>query len=202
MLAFDCAQARRRHRPIMKTHPISFLPGLIAAIAVPVIVNAASLSRGLLSNPTDIGKDKGMVVLAETAKARMSVDKDGVILKGYDPVAYFTRHQPVKGNPAIQTKFGGAIYHFASAANKAAFDKNPSKYAPQYGGFCASHLSKGKGALADGDPTVFSIYKGKLYVCSDADGMKEFRSNIDKNIRNADENWVTHFGWHGNPSLR
>jgi YHS domain-containing protein len=128
--------------------------------------------------------------------------RTGVILKGHDPVAYFTRHQAVKGNPAIQTKFDGAIYHFASAANKAAFDKNPSRYMPQYGGFCASHLSKGKGALADGDPTVFSVYKGKLYVCADADGMKEFRSEIDKNIRNADENWVTHFGWHGNPPLR
>jgi YHS domain-containing protein len=186
----------------MKTQPISFLPGFIAAIAVPVTVNAASLSRGLLSNPTNIGKDKGMVVLVETAKARMSVDKNGVILKGYDPVGYFTRHQAVQGNPAIQSKFNGAIYHFASAANKAAFDKNPSKYAPQYGGFCASHLSKGKGALADGDPTVFSVYKGKLYVCADADGMKDFRSDMDKNIRNADQNWVTHFGWHGNPSLQ
>jgi YHS domain-containing protein len=186
----------------MKTHTISFLPGFTAAIAVPVIVNAASLSPSLLSNPTEIAKDKGMVVLAETAKARMNVDKHGVILKGYDPVAYFTRHQAVKGNPAIQTSFGGAIYQFASAADKAAFDKNPSRYVPQYGGFCASHMSKGKGTMADSDPTAFSIYKGKLYVCSDADGMKELRSNIDKNIRNADQNWVTHFGWHGNPSLQ
>jgi YHS domain-containing protein len=137
----------------MKTQPISFLPGFIAAIAVPVTVNAASLSRGLLSNPTNIGKDKGMVVLVETAKARMSVDKNGVILKGYDPVGYFTRHQAVQGNPAIQSKFNGAIYHFASAANKAAFDKNPSKYAPQYGGFCASAKNiddaQGRGARSE-----------------------------------------------------
>jgi YHS domain-containing protein len=171
----------------MKTHPISFIAGFIAAIAVPVLVNAASLSRSLLRNPTEIAKDKGMVVLAEkTAKSvrktKMNVDTNGVVLKGYDPVAYFTRHQAVKGNPAIQTRFGGAIYHFISVTDKAAFDKNPSRYA-----FCADNVSKGE--LKDIDPSVFFIYKGKLYVCSAADAMKEFRSNMDENIRKADENW-------------
>jgi hypothetical protein len=46
-----------------------------------------------------------------------------------------------------------------------------------------------KGELKDIDPSVFFIYKGKLYVCSAADAMKEFRSNMDENIRKADENW-------------
>ena len=82
------------------------LSGFIVAIAAPVLVNAASLSRSLLWNPTEIAKDQGMVVLAEgTAKSvpktKMNADANGVILKGYDPVAYFTRHQAIKGNPAI-----------------------------------------------------------------------------------------------------
>ena len=176
----------------MKTHPISFLSGFIAAIAVPVLVNAASLSRSLLWNPTEIAKHEGIVVLAEeTAKSvrktRINVDTNGVILKGYDPVAYFTRHQAVKGNPSIQTRFGGAIYHFSSVADKAAFDKNPSRYVPQYGAFCAYHMSKKE--LRDSDPTVFFIYKGKLYVCADTNAMKEFGSNMDESIRRADENW-------------
>jgi YHS domain-containing protein len=173
----------------MKTRPISFLSGLIAAIAVPVTLNAASLSW----NPSKIAKDNGIVVLAEETakpapKARINVDSNGVILKGYDPVAYFTRHQAVKGNPAIHTRFGGATYYFVSVADKAAFNKNPSRYVPQYGGFCAYHLSKGK--LKDSDPADFLIYKGKLYVCSDADTAKGFRSNIDENIRRADDYWV------------
>ena len=180
------------------------LSGFILAIAAPVLVNAASLSRSLLWNPTEIAKDQGMVVLAEgTAKSvpktKMNVDTNGVILKGYDPVAYFTRHQAIKGNPAIQTRFGGAIYHFVSVADKAAFDKNPSRYVPQYGGFCADYVRKGE--LRDIDPTIFFIYKGKLYVCSAADAIKEFRSNVDKNIQRADANWVNHFGWHGNPPI-
>jgi len=173
----------------MKTQRISFLSGLIVAITVPVILNAASLSW----NPSKIAKDNGIVVLAEetakpAAKARMNVDSNGVILKGYDPVAYFTRHQAVKGNPAIETRFGGAIYNFVSVADKVAFSKNPSIYVPRYGGFCAYHVSKGE--LKDSDPAVFFIFRGKLYVCSAADGAKEYRSNIDENIRKADENWL------------
>jgi hypothetical protein len=66
-------------------------------------------------------------------------------------------------------------------ADKAAFDKNPSKYVPQYGAYCANYVRKGE--LRDIDPAVFFIYKGKLYVCSAADAMKEFRSNMDENIR-------------------
>src|ERR1700752_2884660 len=182
-------QARKRHYRIMKTQPISFLSGLIVAITVPVTLNAASLSW----NPSKIAKDNGIVVLAEKTaepapKARVNVDSNGVILKGYDPVAYFTRHQAVKGNPAIQTRFGGAIDYFVSVADKVAFSKNPSKYVPQYGGFCAYHMSNGK--LKDSDPTAFLIYKGKLYVCSGVDTAKKFHSNIDENIRKADDYWV------------
>ena len=194
-------QARKQHYRIMKTQPISFLSGLIVAIAVPVILNAASLPW----NPSKIAKDNGIVVLAEKTakpapKARMNVDSNGVILKGYDPVAYFTRHQAVKGNPAIQTRYGGAIYYFVSVADKVAFTKNPSRYVPQYGGFCAYHVSKG--TLADIDPAAFFIYKSRLYVCSDAEGAKKFRSNIDENIRKADDYWVPLSRTQGQPFNR
>jgi hypothetical protein len=124
----------------MKTHPISFLPVFTAAIAVPVLVSAAGFSRKLLLNPTEITKGKGMVALAETAKAGMNVDANGIFINGYDPVAYFTVHKAVKGNPSINSNFRGAIIHFASAADKAAFDKDPSRYYPQFGGFCVNHL--------------------------------------------------------------
>jgi YHS domain-containing protein len=182
-------QARKQHYRTMKTQPISCFSCLIGASVVPIILNAASLSW----NPSKIARGNGIVVLAEeiakpTSKARMNVDSNGVILKGYDPVAYFTRHQAVKGNPAIQTRFGGAIYYFVSMADKVAFNKSPSRYVPQYGAFCAYHLSRGE--LMDSDPATFFIHKGRLYVCSAADSAKEFRSNIDENIRTADENWV------------
>jgi YHS domain-containing protein len=184
----------------MKTQPISSLSVFIAAIAAPVLVSAGGLSRDLLLNPTAIAKAKGVVVLAETAtKSGLNVDANGIFINGYDPVAYFTVHKAVKGNPSIKSNFSGALIHFASAANKAAFDRNPSRYFPQYGGFCPNHLRKGE--LVASDPTVFFTYKGKLFLCAEASGAKEFRSNLDQNIRSADEEWVNHFGFHGNPPL-
>jgi YHS domain-containing protein len=194
-------QVTTRYHWVLRTQWISLLAGLSAAIAVPSVLTAASL----FLNPSQIGKDKGIVVLAEqsgkpASTARLNVDRNGVILKGYDPVAYFTLHQAVKGKPAIHTRFGGAIYYFASVADKVAFSKNPSKYVPQYGGFCAYHLSKGE--FKDSDPTAFLVYKGKLYICSDTDGAKKFRSNIDQNIRKADDYWVPSSRAQGQPYSR
>jgi YHS domain-containing protein len=194
-------QVRKQHHRILRTQRISLLSGLIVAIAVPALLNAAGLSL----DPSKIAKDNGFVILAEQSakpapKARLNVDSNGVILKGYDPVAYFTQHQAVKGNPAIQAGFGGAIYYFVSVADKVAFSKNPSKYLPQYGGFCAYHLTKGE--FKDSDPTVFLIYKGKLYICSDADGAKKFQSNIQENIRKADDYWVPASRAQGQPYNR
>jgi YHS domain-containing protein len=168
---------------------LSLLTISITTTGASLIIAAAS-PPGSLSNLTNIGKDRGMVVFPEEAtKAvhKVNVDRNGVVLKGYDPVAYFTLHQAVKGKTSFQSRFEGATYDFASAADKAAFDKNPTRYVPQYGAFCANYVRKGE--LHDIDPTVFFIYKSKLYVCSAADEAKEFRRNIDASIEGADSNW-------------
>jgi hypothetical protein len=60
----------------------------------------------------------------------------------------------------------------------------------------------GKGELKDSDPTAFSIFKGKLYVCSAADTAKELRSNINENIRKADDNWLPLSRAQGQPYSR
>ena len=120
--------------------------------------------------------------------AKVNVDGNGVILKGYDAVAFFEQGKPVKGNPAIKGSYQGATYLFASEADKAAFDKDSAKYAPQYGGFCAYGVVKG--ALDDfEDLFVFTIYKGKLFLCGNPGALEIFMTNIDSNIDTADTNW-------------
>jgi YHS domain-containing protein len=109
-------------------------------------------------------------------------------LKGYDPVAYFKQRKPVKGNPAIESTYQGATYLFASAANKAEFDKDPAKYVPSYGGFCAYGIALGVMADVEG-PDSFTVYNGKLYVCGNQAALKGFKADIDANIDKADANW-------------
>jgi YHS domain-containing protein len=123
-----------------------------------------------------------------SASAKVNVDGNGVILKGHDAVAFFEQGKPVKGNPAIRSTYQEATYLFASEADKTAFDKEPARYAPQYGGFCAYGVVKG--TLDDfEDLFVFTIYKGKLYLCGNQNALEIFKNNIDTNIDTADTNW-------------
>jgi len=124
------------------------------------------------------------------ATTKVNVDSQGIILKGFDAVAFFKEGKPVKGNSTITSSYGGATYLFASTANKAEFDKNPAKYAPKYGGFCAYGVTLGE--LVDPDepgPGAFIIYKGKLYICGNEGALKDFKNDIDGNIDKAEKNW-------------
>jgi len=123
-----------------------------------------------------------------SATAKANIDSQGVILKGYDVVAYFKQRKPVKGDPAIESTYRGATFLFNSAANKAEFDKDPTKYVPQYGGFCAYAVVKGVLADLEG-PDAFTIYKGKLYLGGNEDALRSFKSDIDSNIDKANSNW-------------
>ena len=120
--------------------------------------------------------------------AKVSVDSKGVILMGYDAVAYFKQGKPVKGNPGVESTYQGATYLFASTADKADFDKDSAKYVPQYGGFCAYGVANGA-ATGITDPDAFAVYKGKLYLCGNQAALRSFKSNIDSNIEKADTNW-------------
>src|SRR6266446_3408152 len=133
----------------------------------------------------------GMRVWVEKGIRKVNVDSNGVILKGYDPVAYFTQNKAVKGSSKYQSTYQGAIYYFSSAADLATFKKNPTKYVPQYGGFCANGMrSKQENDI---DPTVFFIVKGKLYVCESPAAQKEFRAHEDEYIVTANRNWYQLF---------
>ena len=81
---------------------------------------------------------------------------------GYDTTTYFNAGGPVKGVDQFKTNWRGANWYFASQANLNKFKANPSKYAPQYGGYCA--WAVGHGSLAKGDPTIYDIVDNKLYL--------------------------------------
>lgn len=119
--------------------------------------------------------------------APVNLDTSGAALKGYDPVAYFTMSKPTPGAAEFQSKFDGATFRFASASNKAAFDKEPAKYAPEYGGFCA--FAAAKGAKFDVDPTVFKVVDGKLYLNFNADVAQKWAADIPGHIKTANSNW-------------
>lgn len=88
----------------------------------------------------------------------------GVALKGHDTVAYFTEKRPVMGTAQNGYDWDGSRYLFSSIKNRTAFAANPDRYAPQFGGLCATGISMGTKTAAD--PNVWKIVDGKLYVFS------------------------------------
>jgi len=98
----------------------------------------------------------GIFQLHGQTKPTVSIDAKGEGLHGYDPVAYFVEGKAAKGDPKFSTSYGGASYEFKSAENKAAFEKEPARYAPQYGGYCAMAMTMGK--LEDADPNFFLVH--------------------------------------------
>jgi YHS domain-containing protein len=87
-----------------------------------------------------------------------------VVLKGHDPVAYFTENKAVKGTKDISYDWDEARYQFSNAKNRQMFSSSPDRYAPQFDGLCATGLAMG--LKAEADPNVWKIVEGKLYVFS------------------------------------
>ncbi len=111
----------------------------------------------------------------------------GLALRGYDPVAYFTEGKPVIGTATYTATHHEATYRFATEANLDAFKANPDQYVPQYGGFCAFGVAVG--AKFDGDPELWRIENGKLYLNLNPDIQEQWEKDLAGNLVKADKKW-------------
>ena len=138
-----------------------------------------------------MGLGIALVALPGHAYAKTDPVYTGILnnlaVSGYDTVAYFTSGGPVKGSAAFKITYKGAEFRFANAANLAKFKANPAAYAPQYGGYCAWAVSQGY--TASGDPNVWKIVDGKLYLNYNREIGQKWQKNIPGHIRSANVNW-------------
>ena len=116
-----------------------------------------ALSFALLALACSASCDQAM----PSNKALDFTNDQSVALDGNDVTAYFTQNKVVKGNASFQSTHKGITYHFASGGAKALFDTNPTKYLPQFGGFCAVAASFNKVEPIQLD--LFDVYEGKVY---------------------------------------
>jgi YHS domain-containing protein len=120
-------------------------------------------------------------------KALVYTNKKGVALEGFDPVTYFAEGRPRKGEAKIEATFNGALYHFVSQDNRAAFEKEPAKYAPAYGGFCGYAASIGK--VRPANPLIWSIVDGQLIVQHTKGADELWKKDVSGNKAKADKYW-------------
>ena len=108
-------------------------------------------------------------------------------LGGYDAVAYFTEGGAAKGAAEFTHDYLGATWRFKSAEHRDEFAKNPTEYAPQYGGYCS--WAVGHGYTANGDPTAWKIVDGKLYLNYNENVKQRWEKQQDELIKKGDENF-------------
>ena len=117
--------------------------------------------------------------------------KSGFGAEGYDVVSYFD-NKPIKGNSEFKLKYKDIVYRFANEVNKEKFRKSPSKYVPQYGGWCAYAMGK-DGSKVSINPQTFEIRDGKLYLFYNKLGtntLKLWREEGAEDLKKqADQNW-------------
>ena len=99
----------------------------------------------------------------DVRKKQFNVEKSGLALQGYDPVAYFTQNKAVKGKKDLAVLADGATYYFSSVQNKDLFKANYTKYEPKFGGWCAYAMGA-TGEKVEIDPETFKIINGELYL--------------------------------------
>ncbi|WP_299890387.1 YHS domain-containing (seleno)protein [uncultured Lacinutrix sp.] len=117
--------------------------------------------------------------------------KKGFIIQGYDVVSYF-ENKAEKGSKDYTVTHDGVKYKFSSKEHLETFNKNPKRYIPQYGGYCAYAIAE-KSKKVSIDPETFEIRDGKLYLFYNSWGTNTLELWLEKDVKGlqkkADQNW-------------
>ncbi|WP_372370202.1 YHS domain-containing (seleno)protein [Candidatus Uabimicrobium sp. HlEnr_7] len=128
-----------------------------------------------------------LVVGCSSHKENIVTENSVVAVGGYDVVSYHQGEKPQRGNGNHITDHAGATYLFANDENKEEFEKDPQKYIPAFGGYCAYGVSVNKKFV--GDPDVWKIVDEKLYLNLDTGIQEVWSEDVPGNIEKANENW-------------
>jgi YHS domain-containing protein len=118
-----------------------------------------------------------------------------LMLDGFDPVAYHLVGKNTRGIATISAQFDGVTYRFENETNKATFLKEPQRYVPQYGGYCANGIVYGIPWGGDGD--TWKIIDGKLYIFGGQSSKNYFLMNEAANLKLANEYWASEIKGNG-----
>jgi YHS domain-containing protein len=119
--------------------------------------------------------------------ATPDAEGNALMLKGFDVVSYFVDNKHAMGSPQNKSVYKGITFHFASAEHKALFDKEPTKYLPEYGGYCTNGIVYGIPWGGDGD--VWIMRDGKLYIFGGTGSRDAFLVDEKNNLALANKYW-------------
>ena len=132
-----------------------------------------------------------VVVAAGCASNRVIADgpHSNLMLRGYDPVAYFTDGKPIPGKVEIATQHDGLDYRFVSEEHRKMFLADPEHYVPKYGGFCAQGAAYA--VMFGGEAEKFQIINDRLFIYGDQGAIDAWNSSPKKHLEYAEQYWNT-----------
>jgi YHS domain-containing protein len=152
------------------------------------------LQRGILVGAVAISLTGCGAIVAQNpsgtykpVNAVVDAPEERLILKGADVTAYFTQGKYVQGTPQFRSNYEGIDFRFANAEAKALFDKEPTKYLPQYGGYCANGIVYG--IPWGGDADTWKMTDGKLYIFGGKGSMDAYLVDEKANLALAEKYW-------------
>lgn len=122
----------------------------------------------------------------------LNVDEKGLALEGYDPTSYFIDGAPRKGDVSLARSYQGGTYRFVDVEHKNAFEKDPARYVPQFGGFCGYAASINK--VSPVNPQIWQIVDGRLVLQHTPEAYRLFNQDAAASYAKAQSNWpgLTH----------
>ena len=157
---------------------MTFYRSILTALAVSLGLTLAGCAAIDAQNPS--GSLRPVNAVADADDSR-------VMLKGADVTTYFTQGKYTQGTNQFKSVYEGVVFRFASAENKALFDKEPKKYLPEYGGYCANGIVYG--IPWGGDADSFRMINGKLYMFGGIGSKEGFEIDIPRNMALAEKYW-------------
>ena len=115
-----------------------------------------------------------VLVGCSTATAGAQVRETVIPLEGLDPVM-LSQGKEVQGDLKYKVARGRFEYLFASAENKATFEKDPSRYEIQLNGHCAR-----MGAPTTGNPDLYFVHNGRIYIFGSEECQTLFKAAPEK----------------------
>lgn len=120
-------------------------------------------------------------------KPTINVSRGQLALRGYDAVAYWDDGRSIRGDAAFEYRWNDAVSRFATAEHRERFAKEPERFAPQFGGYCAYAVSRGY--TADGDPNVWRIVDRRVYLNYSKHAQELWEEDVPGNIAKGRHNW-------------
>src|ERR1041385_3250475 len=108
------------------------------------------------------------------ASAQRSSSETVIPLEGLDAIM-LTQGKEVQGDMKFKVTRGQFEYLFASAENKAIFEKDPERYEIQLDGHCAR-----MGSPTTGNPDLYLVHKGRIYIFGSEECQTLFKAAPEK----------------------